>query len=202
MSALFRRDDKRDVAYPEGLTELEKLTYKMKNFKTVKPGKSSRNITEISLHKVSVLYDYIKAYTVSSDLDVRSNEEKEKNVKINAMMAERAHEEDEDDNGVEMDSEEENEINTYYGRVATKQEEDDFCSEYLAYDKAFVKKINENPKNKTKLKPCRCGLSSPHQSHHGSLRFCKHFINIPRYEERKQLLRTKRACSLLKVSED
>ena len=43
------------------------------------------------------------------------------------MMAERAQERDEDDESEEMDSEDEKEINTYYGKVATKQEEDDFC---------------------------------------------------------------------------
>ena len=53
----------------------------MKNYKEMKPSRSSRNITEISLNKVSILYNYIKAYTVSSDLDVRTSEDKEKKEK-------------------------------------------------------------------------------------------------------------------------
>ena len=65
----------------------------------------------------------------------------------------------------------------------------------LAYDKAFVKKINENPSNKGKMKPCRCGLGSSHQSFHGSLRFCTHFVSIPKIEERKQMMRTRKVCS-------
>ena len=83
-------------------------------------------------------------------------------------------------------------MNTFYGKV---KKEDDFCSEYLAFDKAFVQRMNDDPKNKVKLKPCYCGLSANHQAYHGSLRFCKFFISIPRVEERKQLIRTKRGCS-------
>ena len=83
----------------------------------------------------------------------------------------------------------------YYGKVTNRQKEDELCEEYLKFDREFVKRMNENPKNKDKLKPCHCGLATNHQSFHGSLRFCKFFTNIPKIEERKQLIRTKRVCS-------
>merc|ERR1711888_259293 len=60
MSALFKRDDEKDVVYPPNLTELERLKYRMQNHKEMKSSRSSRNITEVSLNKVSILYNYIK----------------------------------------------------------------------------------------------------------------------------------------------
>ena len=83
-------------------------------------------------------------------------------------------------------------MNTFYGKV---KKEDEFCSEYLAFDKVFVQRTNDDPRNKAEMKTCYCGLSANHQACHGSLRFCKFFISIPRIEERKQLIRSKKVCS-------
>ena len=57
MSAIFKRDDEKDVVYPPDLTELERMKYKMQNHKEMKSGRSTRNITEVSLNKISILYN-------------------------------------------------------------------------------------------------------------------------------------------------
>ena len=73
LSTVFRQDDERTVVFPEGLTELQKLAYKLEHYDTVQAGQSNRTITEISLHKISILYDYIKSFTSANDIDLRSN---------------------------------------------------------------------------------------------------------------------------------
>ena len=99
------------------------------------------------------------------------------------------------------DDENETELSAFYGKATKKSEENDFCQEYLRFDMNFIKSVNENPKNKDKQRTCKCGLGPPHTSHLGSLRFCKYFIGVPKFQERKQLLKVRNVCTrCLKMS--
>ena len=81
----------------------------------------------------------------SSDLDVRSTEEKEKekSVKMNAFVTKGARDDIEVYSDGIVDSDDEEEVNAFYGKTSNKQAEHEFCQKYLEYDKAFVKKVND-----------------------------------------------------------
>ena len=63
LNSIFQKDDEREIYIPAGMTELQKLTYKMERYKSIKKNKINRNISELSYQKVSILYDYIKTFT-------------------------------------------------------------------------------------------------------------------------------------------
>ena len=204
MAEVFRRDDERGLEFPAHLTELERIVYSMNHHEEMEAARSTRNIAEVSLNKISVLYGYIKSFTNCADLDVKKNDdkkekdEKNKGLKANAMYGRGGVSDtdtDTDDSDDEDDTVGETEMSTFYGKTTKKNEETDFCQEYLDFDMKFIKSVNENPKNADKQRPCKCGLGPAHTSHLGSLRFCKLFIGLPKFQERKQLLRVKNVCN-------
>merc|ERR1711888_508981 len=176
----------------------------MNHHEEMESERGTRNIAEVSLNKISVLYGYIKSFTNCADLDVKKNddkkekdEKKDKGLKTNALYGRGVASDvsSSDDTDDEDDDVGETEMSAFYGRTTKKNEETDFCQEYLDFDMKFIKSVNENPKNIEKQRPCKCGLGPAHTSHLGSLRFCKLFIGLLKFQERKQLLRVKNVCT-------
>merc|ERR1711951_245815 len=78
MAEVFRRDDERELVFPDHLTELQRIVYSMNHHEEMETTRSTRNIAEVSMNKISVLYKYIKSFTNCADLDVKKSDEKKK----------------------------------------------------------------------------------------------------------------------------
>ena len=103
----------------------------------------------MSYRKISILYDYLASFTHSFNMETRFAETVEKTEKPSYLTS--SVQEDEEWVTPETESCEPQdsniEVDAFYTKSNNKLDTQDFCKEYLVFDKRFAKKVNEDPKN-------------------------------------------------------